>query len=79
MFKMCVLIFFLSVRSQKISSIENFRQITELRQKKIVGHLILYSVGLYIVTALIFYFYFFPGALRDRLFYIIPLFIFPIM
>uniref|UniRef100_A0A1B6BWI0 Endoplasmic reticulum junction formation protein lunapark n=1 Tax=Clastoptera arizonana TaxID=38151 RepID=A0A1B6BWI0_9HEMI len=63
----------------KISSIENCRQQTEHKQRKVIGHLILYSVAVYIIGALIFYFYFFPASLRDRLFYIIPLLIFPLI
>ena len=63
----------------KIKEIERYGQTTEQRHKKIVGTLILYSVILYIVTAFIFYFYFFPASLYDQIFYIIPLLIFPIL
>lgn len=64
---------------EKISSIEKFRIFTEQRQKKIVGHLILYSVALYVLAAFVFYFYFVPASLRERVFYIIPLLIFPVI
>ncbi|CAL7946188.1 unnamed protein product [Xylocopa violacea] len=63
----------------KIRQIERYGHSTEQRHKKIVGTLILYSIILYIVTALIFYFYFFPASLYDQIFYIIPLLIFPIL
>lgn len=64
---------------EKINSIEKFRVFTEQRQKKIVGHLILYSVALYVLAAFVFYFYFVPASLRERVFYIIPLLIFPVI
>ncbi|XP_050482825.1 endoplasmic reticulum junction formation protein lunapark-A-like isoform X1 [Bombus huntii] len=63
----------------KIKEIERYGYSTEQRHKKIVGTLILYSVILYIITAFIFYFYFFPASLYDQIFYIIPLLIFPIL
>ncbi|CAK9800150.1 Endoplasmic reticulum junction formation protein lunapark-B [Anthophora plagiata] len=63
----------------KIKEIERYGHTTEQRHKKIVGTLILYSVILYIITAFIFYFYFFPASLYDQIFYIIPLLIFPIL
>ncbi|XP_043590817.1 endoplasmic reticulum junction formation protein lunapark-A-like [Bombus pyrosoma] len=63
----------------KIKEIEKYGYSTEQRHKKIVGTLILYSVILYIITAFIFYFYFFPASLYDQIFYIIPLLIFPIL
>ncbi|KOC68357.1 Protein lunapark-B, partial [Habropoda laboriosa] len=63
----------------KIKEIERYGHTTEQRHKKIVGTLILYSVILYIISAFIFYFYFFPASLYDQIFYIIPLLIFPIL
>ncbi|XP_012261954.2 endoplasmic reticulum junction formation protein lunapark-B isoform X1 [Athalia rosae] len=63
----------------KIQEIEEYRQNTEQRHKKIVGTLIVYSVVLYIIAALVFYFYFFPAALYDQIFYMTPLLIFPIV
>ncbi|PSN52408.1 Protein lunapark-B [Blattella germanica] len=63
----------------KIKSIEENRINTEQRQRKIVGHLILYSVGAYILAAFVFYFLYFPANLQDQLFYITPLLIFPII
>ncbi|XP_068990941.1 endoplasmic reticulum junction formation protein lunapark-B [Neodiprion pinetum] len=63
----------------KIQEIEEYRQNTEQTHKKIVGTLIIYSVALYIIAALVFYFYFFPAALYDQIFYMIPLLIFPIL
>ncbi|KAH0553791.1 endoplasmic reticulum junction formation protein lunapark-A isoform X2 [Cotesia glomerata] len=63
----------------QIKKIEQYGQTTEQRHKKIVGTLIIYSVLLYVVTAVLFYFYFFPASLYDQLFYITPLLIFPLL
>lgn len=63
----------------KIKEIQEYGQNTEQRHKKIVGTLVIYSVVLYITTAFIFYFYFFPASLYDQIFYITPLLIFPIL
>jgi hypothetical protein len=67
------------VSFQSIKSIEENRLHTEQRQQKIVGHLILYSVAVYVIAAGAFYFLCFPASLQDQLFYITPLLIFPIM
>lgn len=64
---------------QKIKNIQEYGQNTEQRHKKIVGTLIIYSVALYVITAVLFYFYFFPAELFDQIFYITPLLIFPIL
>ncbi|XP_076659171.1 zinc-ribbon metal-binding protein lunapark isoform X2 [Halictus rubicundus] len=63
----------------QIKEIEKYGRTTEQRHKRIVGTLILYSVILYIISAFIFYFCFFPASLYDQIFYIIPLLIFPIL
>ncbi|KAI4489342.1 hypothetical protein M0802_011211 [Mischocyttarus mexicanus] len=63
----------------KIKEIQEYGQNTEQRHKKIIGAFVIYSVALYITTAFIFYFYFFPASLYDQLFYITPLLIFPIL
>lgn len=63
---------------KNIREIERYGHTTEQRRKKIIGTLFLYSI-LYIITAFIFYFYFFPASLYDQIFYIIPLLIFPIL
>ncbi|XP_021936390.1 protein lunapark-A isoform X2 [Zootermopsis nevadensis] len=66
-------------KAKRIKSIEENRLHTEQRQRKIVGHLILYSVVVYIIAAAIFYFLCFPASLQDQLFYITPLLVFPII
>ncbi|XP_054006218.1 endoplasmic reticulum junction formation protein lunapark-B isoform X1 [Hylaeus anthracinus] len=64
---------------KKIREIERYGHTTEQRHKRIVGTLILYSVILYVITAFIFYFCFFPASLYDQIFYIIPLLMFPLL
>jgi uncharacterized membrane protein YdbT with pleckstrin-like domain len=63
----------------EIQSIEEFRRSTEQTQKKMVGRFIFISVCVYCITALIFYFYFFPASAYERIIYIIPLIILPIL
>lgn len=64
---------------QRIKSVEENQLHTEQKQRKFVGHLILYSVGVYTIAAVLFYFLCFPASLQDQLFYITPLLIFPIL
>jgi hypothetical protein len=64
---------------KRIKSVEESQLHTEQKQRKFVGHLILYSVGVYIIAAVLFYFLCFPASLQDQLFYITPLLIFPII
>ncbi|KAJ9582888.1 hypothetical protein L9F63_022767 [Diploptera punctata] len=63
----------------RIKSIEENKLSTEQRQRKIVGQLLLVSVGIYVIAALVFYFACFPAPLQEQIFYIIPLLIFPII
>ncbi|GLV36393.1 Lunapark [Carabus blaptoides fortunei] len=60
-----------------IKSIEKFRLNTELTERKIVGHFILISCGIYVLVSIVFYIYFFPATLSDQLFYITPLLLVP--
>lgn len=60
-----------------IKSIEKFRLNTELAERKIVGHFILISCGIYVLVSIVFYIYFFPATLSDQLFYITPLLLVP--
>ncbi|KAG5327125.1 LNPB protein, partial [Pseudoatta argentina] len=63
----------------QIKDIQQYRQTTEQRHKKIVGTIIIYGVVLYVMIAFIFYFCFFPASLYDQIFYITPLLFFPIL
>ncbi|XP_034242393.1 endoplasmic reticulum junction formation protein lunapark-A [Thrips palmi] len=62
-----------------ITDIERYRTNTEQRQRRIVGQLIVYSVGAYVLAAAIFYFYWFPSTLREQLICVAPLLLFPIL
>jgi hypothetical protein len=62
-----------------IKSVEENRLHTEQKQRNIVSHLILYSVGVYVIAPVSFYFLYFPASLQDQLFYITPLLISPII
>ncbi|EFA06588.1 Protein lunapark-like Protein [Tribolium castaneum] len=64
---------------KEIQSIEEFRRSTEQTQKKMVGRFIFISICVYCVTALILYFYFFPASAYERIIYIIPLIILPML
>lgn len=62
-----------------ITGIEKYRTNTEQRQRRIVGQLIVYSVGAYVLAAAIFYFYWFPNTLKEQLICVAPLLLFPIL
>uniref|UniRef100_A0A224XLN1 Endoplasmic reticulum junction formation protein lunapark n=1 Tax=Panstrongylus lignarius TaxID=156445 RepID=A0A224XLN1_9HEMI len=64
---------------KEIDDIESNKQYAVQREKYIVWRLILYSSLVYITTAVLFYVYFFPASLRDQMFYMIPLLIFPVI
>lgn len=63
----------------EIKAIEDFRRSTELTHKRIVGRFVMLSVGFYLLTAFLFYFYYFPANIYDQLFYIIPLILAPVI
>ncbi|XP_014276192.1 endoplasmic reticulum junction formation protein lunapark-A isoform X2 [Halyomorpha halys] len=62
-----------------IQSLESDRNQVLQRQNYVVGRLIIYSVLLYVIAAALFYFCFFPASLTDRIFYMIPLLMFPLL
>lgn len=64
---------------KEIKSIEEYRRNTEQTQKRIVGRFIVISVGIYLLTAFLYYFYYFPANFYDRLLYIIPLILAPVI
>lgn len=63
----------------QIKEIEEYGVTTELKQRKVAGRFMLVSVFLYLVTALIFYFYLFPVDIYERILYIVPLIASPLM
>ncbi|XP_078334560.1 endoplasmic reticulum junction formation protein lunapark-B-like isoform X2 [Crassostrea virginica] len=64
---------------KEIEALQKFRRDNVLKQKSFITKLMLYSILLYIVTSIVFYFYFFPNNWRDRLLYSSPLLIFPVL
>lgn len=64
---------------KKIKGIHEFRVHTQQRQKRFVGSLIAYSVVLYVIGALVFYFYWFPSDLSKQILYSLPLVLFPLL
>lgn len=63
----------------KIKDIENFSISTQERQKRFVGNFLVTSIGLYVISSIIFYFAFFPSTWSKRISYSTPLLIFPIL
>ena len=63
--------------TQDIQALESSQQRTEKLRKKFIGSLILYSILLYIVAALICYFYDFPKSWKAKAVRSIPLLVFP--
>lgn len=63
----------------RIQDIKHRRVTAEQRKRVVVGRLMLYSAGLYVLAALWFYFRSFPSTLRDQAFHILPLCVFPIV
>ena len=72
-------IFVLGISFQEIDAIEKLKKGNLESQRKIIGSLLLYSVLLYIIAALVFYFYYLPTEWQDRVKYSAPLLVFPLM
>ena len=64
---------------QDLKALESSQERTERLRKKFIGSLILYSILLYVVAALVCYFYDFPKSWRARAVRSIPLLVFPIV
>lgn len=62
-----------------VEGIEEYRSHTQQRQKRLVGSLVLYSIVLYLVAALVCYFYYFPDQLQHRVLYATPFVVFPFL
>ena len=70
---------FVGISFQEIDAIEKLKKGNLESQRKIIGSLLLYSVLLYIIAALVFYFYYLPTEWQDRVKYSAPLLVFPLM
>lgn len=64
---------------QQLQTLELNQQKNEQRHKRIIGFLMFYSILFYIAGAVIFYFYYFPKLLKDKIIRTIPLLIFPLL
>lgn len=64
---------------QDVEEIEEYRSHTQQRQKRLVGYLVLYSIVLYLIAALVCYFYYFPDNLQHQLLYAMPFIVFPFL
>lgn len=64
---------------RRIKEIEKRRVSTEQTHRVVIGRLVLYSVGTYVIAALVFYFFFCPASLSEQVFYITPLLVFPVI
>lgn len=69
----------LELLEKDIEALHSSQQRTENLRKKFIGSLILYSVLLYIVAALVCYFYDFPKSWKAKAVRSIPLLVFPIL
>ncbi|XP_076332034.1 endoplasmic reticulum junction formation protein lunapark-like isoform X2 [Tachypleus tridentatus] len=64
---------------KEIKTTYEYKSSSEKTHKHLIGSLILYSVLLYIVAALVFYFWFFPSTLGDGVLHSLPLIAFPVL
>ncbi|CAO1399044.1 unnamed protein product [Diamesa serratosioi] len=69
----------LEILEEKIKNIESFSGKYQLKQKRFVGNLLLYGVGISIIAFMVFYFAFLPETVEKRIIHSIPLLLFPIL
>lgn len=62
---------------EKIKSIEAYTVSTQAKQKRLIGQFLVISIGLYVISFIVFYFLFFPPTWEKRIVYSTPLLIFP--
>ncbi|KAL3837493.1 hypothetical protein ACJMK2_022846 [Sinanodonta woodiana] len=62
-----------------IQGLQKLRRQNLDRQKRFIGGLVIYSIVLYVIAALGFFFLFFPQQWKDRLIYSSPLLVFPFL
>ncbi|XP_063612006.1 endoplasmic reticulum junction formation protein lunapark-A-like isoform X1 [Penaeus indicus] len=62
-----------------VLQIEEYGAHTQQRQKRLVGSLVLYSAIFYLIAVAVFYFYYFPPQLQERLLYATPFIVFPFL
>ena len=64
---------------QEISRLQKSRRQNQELQKKVAASLLLYSIVLYILAAVLFYFLYFPEKWQDRALFSVPLLVFPVL
>ncbi|XP_028416634.1 endoplasmic reticulum junction formation protein lunapark-B-like [Dendronephthya gigantea] len=64
---------------EQLHKLESARQKDEQFYQRFIGRLMFYSIMLYIVSAVVMYFYYFPKQWKDRITRILPLLIFPLI
>lgn len=64
---------------EKIKDIEAYTISTQARQKRFVGNFLVISIGLYVISFLVFYFAFFPPTWNERIIHSLPLLICPMI
>ncbi|XP_055641337.1 endoplasmic reticulum junction formation protein lunapark-B [Toxorhynchites rutilus septentrionalis] len=64
---------------EKIEHIEAYTISTQEQRKRFVGSFLVISIGLYVLSSLIFYFVFFPSTWNDRIVRSLPLLICPLI
>ncbi|XP_064611581.1 endoplasmic reticulum junction formation protein lunapark-B-like isoform X2 [Liolophura sinensis] len=64
---------------KRVTELQKFRWRNQQLKKQYIGSLILYSIVIYILAALVFFFYYLPDTWKDRVIYSTPLLIFPVI
>ena len=72
-------IFFSILVLQDLKALESNLQRTEQLRRKFIASLVLYSIVLYILAALVCYFYNFPKSWKAKIVRSIPLLVFPLV
>ena len=70
---------FIDRLQKEIKNFEKYKVLNELNERKFIGSLILYSIGLYIIGAIVYYIYLIPTNLTDRMTSLVPFFITPLL
>ncbi|XP_077293393.1 zinc-ribbon metal-binding protein lunapark [Arctopsyche grandis] len=64
---------------KEIRSIEQYGYSTEAKRRRVVGTLMAVSIGLYVLSVILFYFYFRLTSWKEILLYATPLLVFPVV
>lgn len=64
---------------KNIKKIEQYKYNTQRSEKKIIGHFILVSACVYILSVILYYYYVLPSTFNDQLYYVTPLLLVPFM